>query len=93
MSTIHPALAGLAGFIIIGILALIGLSISAAFLLWAARLVHVEKRSFGRALATILIGGIASFLFSMLFNFVPIIAPVRSSDRVCHFLIGDDGHF
>lgn len=31
---------------------------AAAFLLWGARLAGVERRSFGRALATILLGGL-----------------------------------
>ena len=33
--------------------------VAAAFLLWGARLAGVERRSFGRALATILLGGLA----------------------------------
>ena len=32
---------------------------AAASLLWGARLAGIERRSFGRALATILLGGLA----------------------------------
>lgn len=45
--------------------------IAAAFLLWGARLVNIERRTFGRALATILIGAIAWGLVQALFVAVP----------------------
>ena len=40
-------------------LGLAWLFLSAAFLLWGARLAGVERRSFGRALSTFLLGGLA----------------------------------
>jgi len=63
-----PVIAGLAGFVIIGILILIGLFISAAILLWGARIAGIKNRTFGRAIATIILGGIASTLLSALLS-------------------------
>ena len=68
MSAMPFAAGSLVGLTLIGVLVLISLSISAMFLLWAARLVGVENRSFGKALATIFIGGIASFLLGALLS-------------------------
>ena len=71
--TSAPLIAGLAGFAVLGILILIGLSISAAILLWGARIVGIENRSFGKALGTIFIGGIASTILTTLLSAAPII--------------------
>lgn len=46
---------------------------SAAFLLWGARLAGVERRSFGRALATILLGGLAWAAVQALFLSAPLV--------------------
>ena len=47
--------------------------VAAAFLLWGARLAGVERRSFGRALATILLGGLATFVVEVFFTQTPIL--------------------
>ena len=60
-----PALAAVAAAVVILVLWLL---VSAAFLLWGARLAGVEKRSFGRAIGTILLGGIASFLLKLVLS-------------------------
>ena len=56
-----------------GAVLLIWLFVSAAFLLWGARLAGIQRRSFGRALATILLGNIAWFVVIALFNAVPLV--------------------
>ena len=57
----NPALPALAVVALAGALLLLWLFVSAAFLLWGARLAGIERRSFGRAIGAILVGGIASF--------------------------------
>ncbi|NCD23178.1 MAG: hypothetical protein EOL90_09585 [Spartobacteria bacterium] len=47
--------------------------VAAAFLLWGARLAGVERRSFGRALATILLGGLAWAAVQALFFSAPLV--------------------
>ena len=47
--------------------------LAAAFLLWGARLAGVERRSFGRALATILLGGLAWAAVQALFLSAPLV--------------------
>ena len=47
--------------------------LAAAFLLWGARLAGVERRSFGRALATILLGGLAWAIVQALFLSAPLV--------------------
>ncbi len=47
--------------------------VAAAFLLWGARLAGVERRSFGRALATILLGGLAWAAVQALFLSAPLV--------------------
>lgn len=47
--------------------------VAAAFLLWGARLAGVERRSFGRALATILLGGLAWAVVQALFLSAPLV--------------------
>ena len=54
-------------------LGLAWLFLSAAFLLWGARLAGVERRSFGRALATILLGGLAWAIVQALFLSAPLV--------------------
>ena len=53
--------------------ALAWLFLSAAFLLWGARLAGVERRSFGRALATILLGGLAWAIVQAVFLSAPLV--------------------
>ena len=62
--------------IVVGVF--IGLFISAAFLLWGARIAGVENRSFGKALGTTLLGGIASFILSLVLSVLPVIGTVVS---------------
>ena len=69
----HPALPALAALLIIAALALLWLLVSAAFLLWGARLAGIERRSFGRAIGTILVGGIASALLSTALGAAPLL--------------------
>ena len=66
---------GIAGPIIavIAVGILIGLFIQARFLLWGASIAKIENRSFGKALGTTILGGIASFVFFMMLSFTPII--------------------
>ena len=47
--------------------------LAAAFLLWGARLAGVERRSFGRALATILFGGLVWAAVQVLFSNAPLV--------------------
>ena len=54
-------------------LGLAWLFLSAAFLLWGARLAGVERRSFGRALATILLGGLAWAIAQAVFLSAPLV--------------------
>lgn len=58
---------------IIASLALLWLFISASFLLWGARIAGIENRSYGRAIGTIFIGGIASFLLTLVLSSAPVI--------------------
>lgn len=58
----NPAIPVLAVVLLAGALMLTWLFVSAAFLLWGARLAGIERRSFGRALATLLLGNIAWFM-------------------------------
>ena len=55
----------------IGMLAL--LILSAAFLLWGARLAGIERRSFGRAIGTIFLGHLAWIAVIAVFNAAPIV--------------------
>lgn len=56
----NPALPALAVAALAGVAILVWLLVSAAFLLWGARIAGIQKRSLGRALGTILLGGVAS---------------------------------
>ena len=47
--------------------------VAAAFLLWGARLAGIERRSFGRALATLLLGGLAWAAVQALFLSAPLV--------------------
>ena len=69
----HPVLplAVILGLIAAG--ALLWLFLSAAFLLWGARLAGIERRSFSRAIGTILLGGMAWFVVLAAFNAAPIV--------------------
>jgi hypothetical protein len=48
------------------------LFVSAAFLLWGARLAGIERRSFGRAFGTILLGGAATALLAGVLSAAPV---------------------
>lgn len=52
---------------------LIGLFIQAGFLLWGASIAKIKNRSFGKALGTTILGGIASLALSLALRFIPII--------------------
>jgi len=58
---------------IIAVLALLWLFISASFLLWGARIAGIQNRSYGRAIGTIFLGGIASFLLTIVLSAAPIV--------------------
>lgn len=64
----NPALPVFAMVALAGAGLLLWLFLSAAFLLWGARLAGVEKRSFGRAIGTILLGGIASLILKLVLS-------------------------
>ena len=53
--------------------ALIWLFVSAAFLLWGARLAGIPRRSFARAIGTILLGGLASAILATLLSSAPVV--------------------
>ena len=61
----NPAIPAVAVVALAGLGLLLWLFLSAAFLLWGARLAGVEKRSFGRAIGTIFLGGIASIILKL----------------------------
>ncbi|MGD9612794.1 MAG: hypothetical protein AB7V22_07805 [Kiritimatiellia bacterium] len=62
------AVTALAGAVVLG-----WLFLAAAFLQWGARLAGIERRSFGRALATILLGGLAWAVVQALFFAAPLV--------------------
>lgn len=68
----HPVLPLAVIFGLIAAGALLWLFLSAAFLLWGARLAGIEKRSFGRAIGTILLGGLASLLLAAVLSAAPL---------------------
>ena len=67
----NPALPALAVVALAGAILLLWLFVSAAFLLWGARLAGIERRTFGRAIGTLLLGGLASALLSGLLRSSP----------------------
>lgn len=69
----NPTLPLLAIVALVGAAVLFWLFVSAAFLLWGARLAGIERRSFGRAFGTILLGGIAWGIVLAVFNAAPIV--------------------
>ena len=69
----HPALPLFVLVIAASAAVLIWWLVSAAFLLWGARLAGVQQRSFGRAMATILLGGFATLIVEALLNTAPVL--------------------
>ena len=69
----NPALPILVLIMLAGAAVLLWLFLSAAFLLWGARLAGIERRSFSRAIGTILLGGVAWFVVLAAFNAAPIV--------------------
>ena len=69
----NPAIPALAIVALAGAALLLWLFISASFLLWGARLAGVERRSYGRAFATLLLGGIASALLTAVLSAAPLV--------------------
>ncbi len=67
----NPILPFFAVVALVGAVALLWLFVSAAFLLWGARLAGIERRSFGRAVGTILLGGVAWGLVRAVFTTAP----------------------
>ena len=68
----NPAIPALV-VVLLGIAGLLlWLFVSAAFLLWGARLAGIERRSFGRAIGTILLGGIASAILTTVLSAAPL---------------------
>ncbi len=68
-----PALPALALILLVLLSLLVWLFVAAAFLLWGARLAGIEKRSFGRAIGTLLLGGIASSLLTAVLSVDPVL--------------------
>ena len=60
----NPALPAFAVVALACAVLLLWLFVSASFLLWGARIAGIERRSFGRAIGTLLLGGFASALLS-----------------------------
>ena len=76
----------LAGIVIIVVVGVIfGLFISAAFLMWGARIATIESRTYGKALGATFLGGIASFFLSLVFSVVPGFGTVIGF--ICGYLI------
>ena len=69
----NPALPILVLIVLAGAAVLFWLFISAAFLLWGARLAGIERRSFSRAIGTILLGGMVWFAVLAAFNAAPLV--------------------
>ena len=69
----NPAQPILVLILLAGTAVLFWLFLSAAFLLWGARLAGIERRSFSRAFGTILLGGLAWFVVLAAFNAAPIV--------------------
>jgi hypothetical protein len=68
-----PAIPFVALVVLAGAGLLLWLLISAAFLLWGARLAGIERRSFSRAIGTILLGGIASAILTAFLSAAPLV--------------------
>lgn len=62
---VHPAIPALVAVAAAVLSLVLWLFVSAAFLLWGARLAGIERRSFGRAIGTILLGGGASLVLKL----------------------------
>ncbi len=62
----------LMGVLIFGIVGVVfTLAVQTFFLMWGAKIAGIQGRNFGKALVTVVIGGIASFLFSLGLSIVP----------------------
>jgi hypothetical protein len=69
----NPAIPAFAVVLLAGATILLWLFVAAAFLLWGARLAGIERRSFGRAIGTLLVGGIASALLATVLSAAPLV--------------------
>ena len=69
----NPAIPILAAIALAAALLLAWGFLSSAILLWGARLAGIERRSFGRAIGTILLGGMAWFVVLAAFNAAPLV--------------------
>jgi hypothetical protein len=67
-----PELTG-ALLVVAVVAAVVGLMINAGFLLWAAGIVGIEQRTFGKAIGVTLLGGIASAVVSFFIAGLPVI--------------------
>lgn len=68
----NPILPFFAVVALVGAAALLWLFVAAVFLLWGARLAGIERRSFGRAIGTILLGGVAWGIVRAFFYAAPL---------------------
>lgn len=66
------AVAGVMMFILVGSIFL-GLFVLTLFLMLGARIAGIEKRSFGKALLSVILGMIVSFVFSIVLAGVPLL--------------------
>lgn len=71
MTSSGMAVAGIGAAVVAGFL-LAMLFVSAAFLLWGARIAHIERRSYGRALAATLLGFVVSGILSLVLAFLSV---------------------
>lgn len=69
----NPAIPAFALFALSGAVLLFWLFVSASFLLWGARLAGIGRRSFGRAIGTIILGGIATSILAILLSASPLV--------------------
>ena len=70
------ALAG-GAILVIGLGLVIGLSISAMFLLLGARIAGIQNRTFGKALGSVILGGIAGAILSVVLSILlPVVGTV-----------------
>ncbi len=65
--------------LIIILCVIIWLSASAMFLLWGASIAGINNRSFGKAIAIVILGGIAFAILSVLLSPLPIIGQIFSA--------------
>ena len=60
-----------AAIIVIGVAILIGILLQTLFLNWGAAIAKIDSRTFGKSFITVILGGIASFVFGLVLSVLP----------------------